>query len=292
MWTAIPRLVRLPNAVTAASNVIAGHGVTAALGGSAASATAVALAATAGAFFYAFGMALNDLVDRHRDAILHPERPIPAGEIRVGTARVVVGLSLAAAIVLACAADIRLLGVAALLVGAVIAYDVVLKRRPVAASVAMGACRAACVCLGVVLAISDEPDGLATAAILRLPASYLLLITTITAVSSFEDGALTGTSFRPLLAVLFCAIASPMLLTPAEPLVPAIIVLLLGGWAVAPGLSGTPAPGLVVRNTIFMLPLFDAAWLLAAGRLEGAGICAALYLSSRVIGRSIALRTS
>src|SRR5690606_11838058 len=52
-------------------------------------------AALASALVYAAGMALNDHADREEDARLHPERPLPAGEI-VATAALVVGLALIA----------------------------------------------------------------------------------------------------------------------------------------------------------------------------------------------------
>jgi hypothetical protein len=52
----------------------------------------LALAVGVSAALYGFGMALNDLVDRHRDATLAAGRPIPSGRLGVKTAHVVVAV--------------------------------------------------------------------------------------------------------------------------------------------------------------------------------------------------------
>src|SRR4051812_21094752 len=54
---------------------------------------AVACALLASCCLYGYGMALNDLVDRRRDALLAATRPLPSGRLGLNTAHlIVVGL--------------------------------------------------------------------------------------------------------------------------------------------------------------------------------------------------------
>jgi hypothetical protein len=48
---------------------------------------------------YGFGMALNDIIDRRRDALIAGHRPLPSGRIGVGTAHVIAGALAAMALV-------------------------------------------------------------------------------------------------------------------------------------------------------------------------------------------------
>jgi len=57
----------------------------------------LALAAVAAASFTAGGNALNDITDRATDAVNHPDRPLPAGRLSVGQARVFAAASFALA---------------------------------------------------------------------------------------------------------------------------------------------------------------------------------------------------
>ena len=100
---------------------------------------------------YLAGMIFNDVFDRKQDAVERPSRPIPSGRVSLVSA-VVLGTVLMIAGVAAAATVTRVsLQVAGLLVVAILAYDGVLKRTPLA-PIAMGLCRA----LNVMLGASDH----------------------------------------------------------------------------------------------------------------------------------------
>jgi UbiA prenyltransferase family protein len=100
---------------------------------------------------YLAGMVFNDVFDRKQDAEERPSRPIPSGRVSLVSA-VVLGTVLLIAGVAAAATVTRVsLQVAGLLVLAILAYDGVLKRTPLA-PITMGLCRA----LNVMLGASDH----------------------------------------------------------------------------------------------------------------------------------------
>ncbi|MBC8115990.1 MAG: UbiA family prenyltransferase [Candidatus Saccharimonas sp.] len=100
---------------------------------------------------YLAGMVFNDVFDRKQDAAERPSRPIPSGRVSLVSA-VVLGTVLMIVGVAAAATVTRVsLQVAGLLVVAILAYDAVLKRTPLA-PLAMGLCRA----LNVMLGASDH----------------------------------------------------------------------------------------------------------------------------------------
>ncbi|MCR4413302.1 MAG: UbiA family prenyltransferase [Thermoguttaceae bacterium] len=147
-------LVRLPNLFTAAADVVMGFLATHAVLTSADHAPFGLLIASSCAL-YAAGVTLNDVFDRHRDAAERPERPIPSGRVPLGAALALGWGLLAFGLVLAGAAAVlsgeaRPAVVAALLAGVIVAYDAVLKTTPLG-PLAMGACRALNVLLGMSL---------------------------------------------------------------------------------------------------------------------------------------------
>jgi 4-hydroxybenzoate polyprenyltransferase len=148
-WRAYFELVRLPNVFTAVADVMLGFLIT---HDSLQPWHVFALLAAASASLYAAGIVLNDLFDLPVDLNQRPERPLPSGRVRVRTAiklgRGLLGggvlLGVAAALA---SAQWRPAIVAPLLAVAVVLYDKVLKRTPLA-PVAMGACRFLNVLLG------------------------------------------------------------------------------------------------------------------------------------------------
>src|SRR5436190_21935141 len=95
-WKDWLRLVRAPLAPTAACDAVAcallarGPGFSTGAGAPSLSLVDGAALAATSLLVYASGMAANDVADRGRDVVLHPERPIPAGRIGVGSAIAVV----------------------------------------------------------------------------------------------------------------------------------------------------------------------------------------------------------
>lgn len=102
-WLKFFRVVNLP---TVPGDVLAGAAVVWTLlggGGNGVVVTRVFLAALSAVAAYLFGLADNDIVGAKTDG---PERPIPAGEISVGAARLARGLCLGLVLLVGAAADL------------------------------------------------------------------------------------------------------------------------------------------------------------------------------------------
>jgi len=149
-------------------------------------------AAVASVFLYMFGLADNDIVGAKKDG---SERPIPAGEISLGAARLARGLCLFAAMAVGAVADLPPLW---WMVAFALTLAIVLYNRT-KWSVAMGLCRALNVACGVAALVvseswrNDIPVGtmedLLVSALFWLPVVILwwLYITIVTAYSTGEE---------------------------------------------------------------------------------------------------------
>ena len=137
------RLVRAPAVFSALGDPIAGlllHD------GDIAAGQASRLSA-ASAMLYLAGMALNDFADREEDARERPERPIPSGAVSPRAAALIGGSLLLGGVLIARGAGARWTGTA--LAAAIVAYDFQLKRSATLGPMAMGACRALSLLMGV-----------------------------------------------------------------------------------------------------------------------------------------------
>ena len=136
-------LVRAPAALTVIGDTMAGGHA-----GGARFSRRQWLLPLASVFLYSGGMALNDYADRELDAVERPERPIPSGRVAprralgIAAACMAVGLGLAAT-----GGGRRALTVAVPLVGAIVAYNTVLKDTAIG-PVTMAACRGLDVMMG------------------------------------------------------------------------------------------------------------------------------------------------
>lgn len=101
----------------------------------------------ASAMLYLAGMALNDLADRDEDARDRPERPIPSGAVSPRAAALLGGSLLLGGVLVAQRGGARWTGPA--LAAMVVAYDFQLKRSATLGPMAMGACRALSLLMGV-----------------------------------------------------------------------------------------------------------------------------------------------
>ena len=101
----------------------------------------------AAAMLYLAGMALNDLADREEDARDRPERPIPSGAVSPRRAAIIGGALLLGGVVAARRGGARWTGPA--LAAMIVAYDFQLKRSATLGPMAMGACRALSLLMGV-----------------------------------------------------------------------------------------------------------------------------------------------
>ncbi|WP_344597260.1 SCO3242 family prenyltransferase [Actinomadura vinacea] len=178
----LAELVRAPAALSVPGDVLSGAAAAGALRG----ARGPALAASSVCLYWG-GMALNDYADRRLDADERPERPIPSGRVRPGTAlAVAAGLTGAGIALAAAAGGRRALGTAIPLAGAVWAYDLLLKRTP-AAPAGMALCRGLDVMLGAAPALGGWRDA--------LPAAVTVGAHTY-AVTLLSRGEVAGTSAR------------------------------------------------------------------------------------------------
>jgi len=137
------RLVRAPAVFSALGDPIAGLLLD---DGDFSSEQASRLSA-ASAMLYLAGMALNDLADREEDARDRPERPIPSGAVSPRAAALIGGSLLLGGVLAARRGGARWTGPA--LAAMIVAYDFQLKRSATLGPMAMGACRALSLLMGV-----------------------------------------------------------------------------------------------------------------------------------------------
>lgn len=145
------QLVRLPNLFTAAADSLAGWLL---VTGSYAEPRRWLPLAGASMAIYAAGIALNDWFDLEVDRVERPERPLPSGRVSrafalaLGLALLAAGFGLAGL-----SGSFMSLGMAALLVSGVVAYDAGLKHTALGPEL-MGACRGLNVLLGMSQALA------------------------------------------------------------------------------------------------------------------------------------------
>lgn len=186
--SALLQLLRPANVVTALADILAGYAVA---GRGAPSALGWLLAASA--CLYAGGVTLNDVFDRHLDAVERPERPIPSGRVSASRAGLMGAALLALGAALASQATGTAALVAAAIAGSVVLYDAWGKHRPLIGPVNMGMCRA----LNLLLGVAAIPGAV-------IPAAWLgaLPLTYIAAVTAVSRGEVLGGSRRVALAAL------------------------------------------------------------------------------------------
>lgn len=174
LWRSYLLLSRISNLPTIWSNVLAGI--------VAAHATATwpqyARLAIGMSLLYTAGMFLNDAFDRKFDAIERPDRPIPAGEVAVGTAfGIGFGLMLAGVAIIAVQPSfVAPLAWSVLLAALIVRYDYRHKRNPLA-PLMMGLCRGLVYCVAsAAVAASVSPPVLIAAAGLTAYVASLTLV--------------------------------------------------------------------------------------------------------------------
>ncbi|ADD04364.1 UbiA prenyltransferase family protein [Natrialba magadii ATCC 43099] len=193
---AVAELVRVPNLFTAPPDVILGAALVS-VAGAEFSLSAVAGLAAASILLYAAGTTLNDAFDAPIDARERPDRPIPSGRIsRRDAFGFGAGLLLAAVAVAFAAAGAPGAIVAALLAGAIVAYDGPLKGTGVG-FLAMGATRGLNVVLGTTAATAGFVLSDFGPALLAVPAIVVVYIAAVTFMAARE----TQGQNRPAIAV-------------------------------------------------------------------------------------------
>lgn len=155
------KLIRLPNLPTAVANVLAAYLL---VNQSWSTWPQLLLLVIASMAIYSAGMVLNDVFDIQRDRIVRPQRPLPSGQIKLSTAKIVGTVLLVGGVVAAIAAgisagtmaDVLKCGVVVgMLAVGVYLYDGPLKQTWLAPWV-MGACRSLNLMLGGATATSVQ----------------------------------------------------------------------------------------------------------------------------------------
>lgn len=280
------RLVRLPNTLTAAADVIAG----AAIVGMDPLSPPVLVAATGSALLYAGGMALNDLLDVEKDRRENPDRVLPSGALSIAAAGALAIVLLVSGAATAAAAPTVHLLVTLGLVAAIIIYDTLPEGPRLRASFVMGSCRALNIARGMTLggvALQGTPDGLAIA-------THLALILMVTVVSTFERSSVRGSSYRVALVAMPACYLVPALVG-SSPLGSWLALaggFVLGAWVSRPGYGASGRPILVVKRAIFTLVLFDALYAVAVEEWVAAAVLAALLPVILGLARAIGQKGS
>jgi hypothetical protein len=291
---AVLKLFRFPLVFTAIADSAAGYLLY--TGVREIHAPTMALLAAASAGLYFFGMALNDIADRHRDKELAPNRVLPSGRLSlkaaVAAAALVLCGSLAAVIAIPGTPLVQRLILWGAVVFFICAYNLFLKIPPT-----MGFVRACNLLLGVVAArrigldIAGQPWQYA---MIALPA--LVYVTSLTYVSTLEEGGparaklMFGSLFMGAGAWM-AALAGPAVdrFVYWGPFVikqvwPAVIALALSGWVRFRARRAVDKKGimLLVRDGVGGIILLDAALLASFDGTIPALFIAALILPAAV----------
>ena len=238
---------------------------------------------------YAAGMILNDHADRNIDAKQRPERPIPSGEIRAGTALILGLAGLGGA--LATSPVPMFHGIMAALV---LGYNYVIKTNALAGALTMGSLRAMNLSVPFVAAQQNAEESITTT--LREMAQpaigYFLYIIAVTFLGILEDSrkvqrrAVLGLISIPPIACVLVILALPQR-WPAS----AIAMVLAGVFLWRH--RDVEWDQKSIRGAMMWLllgtMLYTSLLALGNGRWIESLIIVAMLLTARVIARRIAL---
>ncbi|TFD59471.1 4-hydroxybenzoate polyprenyltransferase [Cryobacterium sp. Hh7] len=268
---AFARLVRLPAALTAPGDTLAG----AAASGRSLGPHTVLLPLCSTLIYWA-GMALNDYADRALDAVERPERPIPSGDVTPAEAlTVAIVLTAAGVAVAALSGGRRALAVALPLAASVWAYDLVFKSTPFG-PVSMAATRL----LDVLLGAGSVRSGLSAALTVF---THTLGTTTLSRDEVHgSTSALVGTLAVAGTVCASVAAAAGPAIRPANGWLPRVV-----GAALATVYLGAVAPAqLRARNT---RAAGDVRRVVGASVIGTIGLQAALIARSGFVGTGLAV---
>jgi 4-hydroxybenzoate polyprenyltransferase len=277
------RLLRLPNALTAAADVVAGG----LLAGVPACSPTLSLAAFGSLALYAGTVAANDLRDIAFDRCHHPERPLARKDVSPTFAKwaAATGLGLG---LLSGALGPPLFAVLTAGIGLGILADLLLPKAHAAARAAtVSLCRALNLLRGAALLAGAGALPIGPALV---HAGWTL---SLSLTSEAEDGPRGAARAGALLPLLGMAAAPAA----ADPRLDAsfVLALLLGaatGFHAAWPLLRQRAPSQAVLRAVFAFPLLGATYLLAAGRPLGASLSAGIYAGSRILAAWLRQRTA
>lgn len=300
-------LMRLSNAPTVVSNVLAGVAAGAMVhpGAEGIPAWATGQVLLGALLCYSAGMVLNDAFDARADAAERPSRPIPSGRIALALARAVGLVMLAVGTALLAFAGMPADGSggivgsatfpwAVLLGSCVLAYDVLHLQLPGASGLVAG-CRALVVAIAA-LAVSPQAPWPVVAWI-ALPLLAYVLCVGIAARD--EVAGLRGPARVVAWALPALAVVAPVgvrwmaaIEPPAEPwsmpLTAACIALAASTAFLGLRAARAGRVPMAVGRWLGAIPAADAAVCLALGRPGLAGACACAWAAAALLRRRIA----
>jgi 4-hydroxybenzoate polyprenyltransferase len=286
------RLARLPNVFTSMADALAGLAI--ARGGHLQPRDATIVAASA--LLYPAGMVLNDYFDRALDARERPERPIPSGQVRAGTAAVLGFGLLFAGIGAAALAGVPSLLVGSALAGAIVLYDAVAKATP-AGPVVMGLCRLLNVALGLSVAETSVDAWPVAAFVLPMGLGLFTALLTLLARDEVHGGTARRarrvvSAFAVLVSVylvILCGVSPAGLTLPS--LIFAAYLLARGAAVYTPVWSASDARviGRSIGGGILLMPAIDAAAVAASGHPLAAAMVLLLGVPAQVLKRWFAM---
>ena len=275
------RLVRLPLAVTALGDPVAGF----CLAGGCGDVLPCLGVALASALLYMGGMALNDVFDLEADRVHYPRRVLPAGAIPPTRALQTGAFCLAAGVIAAAFVHLAAGVTALVLSAAILLYNLIHKRFALTGCLTMGICRGLSLLMGIHAAVGHIPPTRIHWAVLF----HAVYIASFTAVSLLEDreGVLPrGRAAIRLIPALGVLPVVPILLAqyPLAALAPlallAVRIACLFG--VAPGGQSRQTVAIWVGLGVRGVLLLDAAYLWGGGCWMAGSAVFVLYLISHV----------
>lgn len=201
------QLARASLATSPLADVLAG-GATALAVGRALDVHALVAAVIAGTGCFVFGMTLNDVVDRAKDAVHSPHRPLPSGRVTLTAARVQLGIAAVVASCAAAAISAAALGCVGLMLLGIVAYSTLPGHGGACGVLLLGAIRGLDLALGAIALGA----GIAPATVIAV-VGYATFIAAIAAFARMEDGEVAFERSRVVRATAGIAFAS--LATPA-----------------------------------------------------------------------------
>lgn len=270
-------LIRPANVVTAFADVLAGYALAGLLNPG-----TLPWLLPASASLYAGGIVLNDYFDRDLDRVERPERPIPSGRVSARSAAALGAVLLVAGVVLAAQATRPALMVATAIAVSVLLYDRWGKRISFVAPLNMGLCRALNLLLGAAAVETALKEHWPIAVI---PFAY---IAGVTALSRGEVHGAGRQSATVALVSLGAALTGLTILVSraVEPVIPALVLALLGWRVVPPFLAAwrVPQPRWIrpaVKRGVLSLVLVNAViGTVYAGPVYGAAILATALVAN------------
>ena len=279
-------LGRVSNLPTVWSNVLVGV----LLAGTATPPRAVAMLMAALSLFYVGGMFLNDAFDRHIDARIHPERPIPSGRISatevfvIGFGAMGVGALLLVTVAFGSGQSAVPALLAGLALGAlIVVYDLWHKNNPIG-PLLMGGCRMLVyVCAALAVAGSVSPTVLAASFVLL---SYLVGLTYVAKQETLSE----FRNFWPLAFLLAPFVYVPTAGDIRTVISVALLPAFLAWVAAAVWLLRVRAPGNIPRAVIRLIAgisLLDALLLASHASSIAAAVAVGCFGATMMLQRYV-----